>query len=126
MQNSPWPLLLRRLPVVMGAYSLLRLLFFFYNHAVFAEVSAPQIELAFLYGLRFDASAVVATNSVFILLSLLPRRVPPGIGYQRLLKTVFLTVNFFCLAINLVDLEFFQFTGRRFDRVLLGMVGDAG
>lgn len=124
--STRWLHLARRLALVLGAYSLLRVLFLFHNHEVFADVSGSQIAKAFQYGLRFDLSAVVLINAPFILLSFLPLRAHPSLGYQRLVKAVFLTVNFLFLCINIIDLEFFQFTGRRFDLTLLGMAGDAG
>ena len=125
MLTIRWLHLLRRLAAVMGVYSLLRLLFLGFNRAILAGAGAGQVASAFLHGLRFDLAAVAMINAPFILLTFLPRRAP-GLGYQRLMKAVFLTLNFPFVAVNVVDLEFFQFNGRRSDLTLLGMAGDAG
>jgi hypothetical protein len=126
MRSTPWRPLAWRLTLVLGAYSLLRALFLVHNRAMFAEVPAGPVALAFLHGLRFDLSAIAVINAPFVMLSLLPLRQPPPPPWRRFLKALFLITNFPFLAINIIDLEFYQFTGRRFDLTLLGMGGDAG
>jgi phosphoglycerol transferase MdoB-like AlkP superfamily enzyme len=122
---SRWLVLLRRLGLVLGAYFLLRVLFLFCNHSLLAGASFAQLARAFLHGFRFDLSAVAASNAPFILLTLLPWR-QPGPAYERLTKIVFVALNGLFLAINVIDLEFFKFTGRRFTFDLLRMGNDAG
>src|ERR1044071_1825836 len=121
-----WVPLARRLALLLGAYSLLRGLFLFHNRAIFADAHAGQIAGTFLYGLRFDLSAVAMINLPFVVLTFLPRQPHPSPAYQRLMKTLFLIVNFSFLAVNILHLEFFQFTGRRCDVNLLNLAGDAG
>src|SRR5438105_2048308 len=126
MLATRWACLLRRFTLLLGLYSLLRLLFFFCNHAIFAGVSFVRIAQAFGYGLRFDLSALVAINFPFILLSFLLRGGQQRPAYERFLKGLFLILNAPFLIINVIDLEFFQFTGRRLTYQLLGLAGDAG
>ncbi len=121
-----WAQLLRRFLLLFGVYFLLRLLFLFCNHGIFSGVGFGRIGQAFFYGLRFDLSALVAINFPFIVLSLLPRGPEPKPVYERFLKAVFLILNIPFLVINVADLEFFKFTGRRFTYQLLGLAGDAG
>jgi arylsulfatase A-like enzyme len=121
-----WTSLLRRLGLVLGLYVLLRAIFLVCNDNTFSQANARQIGLAFLSGLRFDLSAIAAINFPFILLSFLPRQSEPSPGYARLLKGVFLGLNIPFLLINVVDLEYFKFTGRRSTLDLLGVAGDAG
>lgn len=123
---TQWSFVLRRLGLVLALYVALRLLFFVYNHTLFADASAGEIALAFVHGLRFDLAAVVAINALFLLLCLLPRQVPMGSRYQGLLKGVFLLLNLPFLLINTVDLEYFRFNGRRSTVDLLSLAGDAG
>jgi hypothetical protein len=85
-------LLLRRLALVIVLYTLLRGLFLFCNRRLFRDIGIDQIGLAFLQGLRFDLSVIVAINFLFIFLTFLPRRVPAPIAYERLLKWVFLVL----------------------------------
>ena len=62
-----------------------------------SDVGFGRIVWAFVYGLRFDLSALVAINFPFILLSLLPRGQPNPI-YERVLKGLFLALNIPFLA----------------------------
>ena len=121
-----WILLLRRLALVFILYTLLRGLFLFCNRRLFRDIGINQIGLAFLQGLRFDLAAIIASNFLFIFLTFLPRRVEPLPGYERLLKWVFLVLNIPFVIFNIVDLEYFQFNGRRSTLALAFMAGDAG
>ncbi len=123
---SRWTLLLRRLGLVFGLYTILRGLFLLCNHRLFHDMDAGQIALAFLHGLRFDLSAIISINFFYLLLTFLPRRTNPTPGFERLLKWVFLTQNIPFILLNIVDLEYFQFTGRRSTLALIFMAGDAG
>jgi phosphoglycerol transferase MdoB-like AlkP superfamily enzyme len=126
MNFRVWRFIARRVGLLLATYSLLRLMFFFHNHALFSDASSSQIIRAFVYGLRFDLSALAIINAPFVVLTFLSWRCPPARAYQRLLKAVFVLVNFPFLIINLIDLEFFQFNGRRMDPLLLGVTTDAG
>ena len=121
-----WTLLLRRLALVFILYTILRALFLFCNHRFFRNIGIDQLGLAFLQGLRFDFSAIVAINFLFIFLTFLPRRVEPPPGYERLLKGAFLVINIPFVILNIADLEYFQFNGRRSTLALVFMAGDAG
>src|ERR1043166_4280833 len=121
-----WTLLLRRLALVFILYGILRGLFLFCNRRFFRDIGIEQIGLAFLQGFRFDLSAIIAINFLFIFLTILPRRVEPPPGYERLLKWVFLITNIPFVILNIVDLEYFQFNGRRSTLALVFMAGDAG
>jgi glucan phosphoethanolaminetransferase (alkaline phosphatase superfamily) len=120
-----WAYFLRRLGIVLALYICLRGLFFACNYHRFSGFSAKDIATAFLQGLRFDLAAVAATNFLFILLTFLPWRLEPPPAWERLTKIVFLVLNAPFLVINVIDLEFFQFNGRRSTLELLGLAGDA-
>ena len=66
-------------------------------------------------GLRFDTSAILYTNLLYILLVLvpLPRRWTTTKGYQLALKILFVVVNALMLVINLIDTVYSRYTGRR-------------
>ena len=66
-------------------------------------------------GLRFDTSAILYTNLLYILLVLvpLPRRWTATKGYQLSLKILFVVVNALMLVLNLIDTVYSRFTGRR-------------
>ena len=65
-------------------------------------------------GLMFDTSAIMVTNSLYIVLMLLPlHQVVTKPIYQKICRGLFLTVNGLALAMNLCDAVYFQFTMRR-------------
>ena len=66
-------------------------------------------------GLRFDTSAILYTNTLYILLVLLPlpRRLTAAKPWRTALKTLFVAVNALMLVANLVDTVYSRYTGRR-------------
>jgi phosphoglycerol transferase MdoB-like AlkP superfamily enzyme len=64
-------------------------------------------------GLRFDLSAVLYSNSLFIFLMILPLPFRFDPLYKRVLKYVFLVVNGIALAANVADFIYYKFTLRR-------------
>ena len=122
---SRWTLFLRRLGIVLALYMILRGCFFLCNYHGFATDSAGDIAAAFLQGIRFDLAAVAAVNLPFALLTFLPRRLEPARAWGWLTRIVFLALNIPFLIVNVIDLEFFQFNGRRSTLELLGLAGDA-
>ena len=65
-------------------------------------------------GLMFDTSAIMMTNSLYIVMMLLPlHQVVTKPVYQKICRGLFLTVNGLALAMNLCDAVYFQFTMRR-------------
>ena len=65
-------------------------------------------------GLVFDTSAIMVTNSLYIVMMLLPlHQVVTKPAYQKICRGLFLTVNGLALAMNLCDAVYFQFTMRR-------------
>jgi phosphoglycerol transferase MdoB-like AlkP superfamily enzyme len=119
-----WAYFLRRVGLVLALYLCLRGLFFACNYHRFSAFSARQIATAFLQGIRFDLAAVAAINLLFTLLTFLPRRLGPAPARERLTKTVFLALNTPFLVINIIDLEYFQFIGRRSTLELFALAGD--
>ncbi|GAB3199549.1 phosphoglycerol transferase MdoB-like AlkP superfamily enzyme [Pontibacter aydingkolensis] len=92
---------------------LLRLLFYTFNYSAFADASAGQTFLAFIYGLRFDIAAITIINAPFILSSIFPWGNTLNPVYQRVLKVWFILTNAPFIALALVDVEFFKFIGKR-------------
>ena len=64
-------------------------------------------------GLLFDASAIFYTNSLWLVLMLLPLRWLQKPSAQAVLKCLFVVVNAFCVVINLMDSVYFPFTQQR-------------
>lgn len=124
MFDISFRLLLRRLGLLMTLYMVLRVVFYLFNYNTFAEAAAGQTLLAFAHGLRYDVSALLIINSVFILLSLLPFGNTQHPRYQQVLKWVFFVSNAPFIALAIADVEFFKFIGRRSSNELLSIGGD--
>ncbi len=63
--------------------------------------------------LRFDSSAILYTNWLWIILMLLPIHTKERPRWHTMCKWVFVVINSLGLTINLVDTVYSQFTGRR-------------
>ena len=64
-------------------------------------------------GWMFDTSAIMYTNSLYMVLMLLPLHYKERAGWQKLAKWVFVVVNALAICINLADAVYFKYTGRR-------------
>lgn len=110
----PWhiALLLKRLLLVLVVFTLLRLVFIMVNHH-YLQFGVVDNLLAFYYGLRFDISALVYLNGLFILLSLLWFNFTKTNLYQNILKVIYVTINATAVFLNLVDTGYIVFSGKR-------------
>ena len=64
--KSNFILLLQRTFVLLVLFSVCRFLFLIINFSYFEEASSAEILFSFIYGLRFDITAIVLCNLVFI------------------------------------------------------------
>jgi phosphoglycerol transferase MdoB-like AlkP superfamily enzyme len=122
--GSQYIILLKQLGLILVLYSLTRLVFFWLNFAWFEEVDNGLVFSAFFRGLTFDISAILYTNLLVILLSILPFRFVAHKACQRTIKVIFLLVNGIALLANLIDAEYVRFTGRRSDIHSLDIMND--
>ena len=105
-------------------FGLCRLLFFLFYSDQFEACTRAQIIEAFILGLRFDISILLAFNVVFILFLAIGRffEIPKPLFF--LSKTLFVLVNSFLVWLNLIDLEYFAFTGKRTGIEILSIKDD--
>ncbi len=80
--------------------------------------------MAFIYGLRFDISAIIYFNIIIIFLHVVPTQLRTKKYYNILIKITFLFFNGIALILNIVDLEYFQFTKKRMTFDVFGMSSD--
>ena len=120
MKISEYVLLAKRLGIVFLLFPFSRILFYVFNLNYFGSTNFETI-LAFMYGLRFDISSVLIANFIFIFFSLIPYR---SKIYNTLLKTIFLIFNIIPFGLNIVDIEYFDFNGKKLTKDILGIAGD--
>lgn len=109
---------------MLGVYSIFRLLFFLFNYHSFTQSTVTEILFAFVVGLKFDLSAIVYINSLFILLHLIPLGLRYKKWYDKLLKWIYFITNFTVLFFGLVDLRWFSFVDKRMTFDIFGTTGD--
>ncbi|MBW8049255.1 MAG: sulfatase-like hydrolase/transferase [Cytophagales bacterium] len=114
----------KRFLLVIVFYTVIRILFYLFNFHVFDNIPVSDLLLSFLHGIRFDLSILIIINAVFIFFSVLPFRFKEHKIYQTILKTLFLALNIPFLILNLIDLEYFKFTGKRVTADIINISND--
>jgi phosphoglycerol transferase MdoB-like AlkP superfamily enzyme len=110
--NIYWALFLRLL-LSMLLFTLCRVGFFFYNTSFFPDMTVANFLRLLWGGLRFDLTAVLYVNSLYILLMILPFDFRFRYGYQNALRYLFFVTNGFALLTNVADFIYYKFTLRR-------------
>lgn len=119
LKNTYLTLLIKRLLVVFLIYQLCRCLFIWFNYETIEKIDVNS----FLGGMIFDMSAIGYVNLIFVLAHLLPGNLKYKETYQKALKLLFFAVNLVFITANLVDLEYYKFTGKRSTYVLITATG---
>ena len=102
-----------RLLLVFAFYTITRLLFYALNQSLFADMDTAYLINLMYHGLRFDASAIAYTNSLVILMHILPFRFRYNKGYQKATSVVFYVVNAIGIMLNMIDVVYYRFTMKR-------------
>ena len=107
--------LILRISFLMVFYTLFRVLFYFFNKDMFPNISLDDMSLIFYGGFRFDISAIVYLNILYVLFFMIPlkRGFKFGNGYQTFLKGLFLTLNGIGFALNSIDIIYYRFILKR-------------
>lgn len=113
LRGNIYVVLALRLLLAMLLYTLCRLGFYLFNRSYFTDIATDDLLRIFGGGLRFDLSAVLYTNALIILLSILPLQVRFHPVYQRVVMWLFYIFNGIALAANVSDFIYFRFTGKR-------------
>lgn len=112
---NPWIFLYGKVFVIsIATYCFLRLSFLVWNWNLFKSIGAGDIVKAVFAGPRFDACAVAILFLPLFFTSL----VLPFIFSEKVVKNTFVLINAVLqipfLFLSVVDIEFFNFAGRRF------------
>ena len=95
-------------------YTLLRLGFFLANYGFFVDVPAGEIIWSFIYGLRFDISAILMINGALLLLYNFPGHPAARWKWFRIgLLSIFWLSNLSFIGLNLADYIYFPTIQRR-------------
>ena len=113
---------IRRQPVLIMAvnfafamllYMAERWFFFWMNHLTFQDVTFSDMMTICGGGIRFDVSALCYLNILCIAMQAIPAKFRDTVGYQRAVKIIYLIINTIGIFINVADVVYFDFGGRR-------------
>jgi len=110
--NIYWALLLRLL-LVMVLFTLCRVGFYLYNTSFFPDMTFNNFFWLLWGGLRFDLTAMLYVNVLYILLMIVPFDFRFRYSYQEAVKYIFFVTNGLALATNVADFIYYRFTLRR-------------
>ncbi len=106
-------LLVKRLALLLIPYELCRIIFRVYNAAYFSGMPFSKLCYCLYTGLRFDISAIIITNLVFVFLSLLPWGSEQSFYRKYVLKMIYMLANSVALFFQIGDTVFFPFVYKR-------------
>src|SRR6187402_3982237 len=92
-QGNMYASLVLRLLIVMFLFSLCRLGFYLFNLSYFPNLSFINFIRIMAGGTRFDLTAVLYTNALFILLMIIPFQFRFSTWYQAIVKWIFFITN---------------------------------
>ena len=112
--------------ILMVIYMLSRWFFYYMNISSFQDVTFSDMMAISWGGLRFDLSALCYLNALCIVMQFLPIKQRYNVGYQRVVKILFLVVNTLGLVVNAADIVYFEFGGRRTTATIFSEFGGEG
>ncbi len=118
-----WQLILR-FGLLLVSYTIARVLFFAFNYDYFSSVTFQGFITILRGGIVFDTAAILYTNIVVILMSVVPFRFKYKAVYQKVLHALFLVFNLIALFINLADTVYYRFTLKRTTATIFNEFGN--
>ncbi len=115
-----------QLLLLMLTYTIFRLCFYLFNRQSFSGITPSELLSVFAWGWRFDISAILSINALYILLSLLPVNTFSWKGWQAGLRILFVVTNSVAFLFEISDWRYFVFNHKRSTADVLGMVSRKG
>lgn len=102
-----------RFLILLALYTFCRLGFYAVNYNLFQHITLPKYMYMLWGGLKFDTSALIYINAIFILLHVIPIPYKYNDGYQRFCKWLFIVSNSLGIMANFADFAYFKYTLKR-------------
>jgi len=113
LRKSIYTALILRLLIILLLFSVCRIGFYLVNTSYFPGMSSMKFMRMMMGGIKFDISAILYTNLLFVFLHLLPFPFRYNRRYQQILKYLFFIFNGVALAANTADMVYFKFILKR-------------
>lgn len=113
LKGNVYVAMILSLLLVMALYSMSRIAFYLFNNSFFPDMTLPRFLTIMWGGLRFDRTAVLYTNALFIIMMILPFNFRFTKAYRHILKWIFIITNGIALAFNTSDFVYYPYTLRR-------------
>lgn len=102
-----------RIFLVYICYFFCRILFVVFNNDLVQVKSISQLAELCYFGIRFDNVAIVYSNMIFILMSIIPWKKSTYPLYQKMVFWVYWICNAFFISLNFVDFAYYRFNQNR-------------
>lgn len=102
-----------RFLILLFLYTLCRIGFYIFNHELFQNITLSKYLYILWGGLKFDVSALIYINSLYLLLQIIPFPFRYREGYQKFCKWLFIVTNSLGIVANLIDFAYYKFTLKR-------------
>jgi len=102
-----------RFLLLLVLYALCRVGFYLFNYHLFQSITFSKYAYILWGGLKFDMSALLYINSLFLLLHIIPFSFRYKEGYQRFCKWLFIITNSIGVLANFADFVYFKYTLKR-------------
>ena len=112
-KNFPIVRVLFNFGLMLLVFTLCRLAFYLSNYNYFSDLNIGEILKIFYGGVKFDISALLYFNVLYILLALLPFKFRGSKIYNKILKWVYFVPNSIALFLNCADITYYPFSLRR-------------
>lgn len=111
--KHPWVVAACNFALMMAIFSLSRVFYYLTNQASYPDAGGSHLWELLYGGMRFDLTALLYLNSVYLLLELFPLRIRQHKRYQQVAQWFYWIPNGLAIAANCADMVYMQFTGRR-------------
>lgn len=125
LSNKPVAKLLFRLVMVLLLFSVSRWLIYLFNTDFFHHLTLRQALSLYITGMRFDLVVIAYANMPMILFFCLPFKFIYNKILQQIVGIYFVFVNAVIIVLNMVDVIYFRFIGKRMTSELFQFFGNS-
>ena len=111
-----------RISIAYLFYFIARVLFYIYNNNIIIVETFEEFFKLCLIGLTFDTSAILYTNALFILISLLPIKNNSSISFQKGMFFLYFSTNIIAYSTNFFDFIYYEFSQSRLTTTVFDIV----